>query len=122
MGCGPPLKMPPPASGAAVSQREDAHSTMPTGRDTPRQPPLSARHDAESAPAISNSENPNSQQRSLPMTDASGPVSESLSPAGPVQFAGKTDAIRVLLVEDDETYREPLTDSLSDHEIPAPTF
>jgi DNA-binding response OmpR family regulator len=39
-----------------------------------------------------------------------------------VQFAGKTDAIRVLLVEDDQNYREALTDELSDHGISVQSF
>jgi len=56
------------------------------------------------------------------MTDTSGPVSESLSPAGPVQFPGRTAAIRVLLVEDDQNYREALTDELSDHGISLHSF
>jgi two-component system, OmpR family, response regulator ChvI len=42
----------------------------------------------------------------------------SLSPASPVMApacVGTTDAIRVLLVEDDQTYRDILSDELSEH-------
>jgi len=39
-----------------------------------------------------------------------------------VQFPGRTAAIRVLLVEDDQNYREALTDELSDHGISLHSF